>query len=184
MSNLSHLNDGDTAYIIRVRGSHAFRLRLEEMGFVPGQEVKRLYVALLGSPIIFSMMGQQIALRQSEAEGVAVAPTLSEVPFDQRETAEVYEIGAHTPTPTCPRGLENVPGVREHPMLHSATLRSAPLAPVAATRADDASAKPPTSPSRSSATPTAAKQPSSTLPAVGMSIQAITQASPSRRWRA
>lgn len=115
MSNLSHLNDGDTAYIIRVRGSQAFRLRLEEMGFVPGQEVKRLYAAPLGSPIIFSMMGQQIALRQSEAEGVAVAPTLSEVPFDQRETAEVYEIGAHTPTPTCPRGLENVPGVREHP---------------------------------------------------------------------
>ena len=41
--NLSHLTDGATAYVTATKGSPSLRIRLEELGFVPGQEVTRVY---------------------------------------------------------------------------------------------------------------------------------------------
>ncbi|MBQ8277530.1 MAG: 50S ribosome-binding GTPase, partial [Bacteroidaceae bacterium] len=72
MMNLSDLKNNETAFVSTVGGSNAFHLRLEEMGFVPGQEVTRLYASPLGSPIVFSMLGQRVALRRGEAELISI----------------------------------------------------------------------------------------------------------------
>lgn len=69
---LSELRNQETGFVVTHEGSPSFRLRLEELGFVPGQEVKRLYASPLGSPIVFAMLGQRVALRRSEAELIHV----------------------------------------------------------------------------------------------------------------
>lgn len=79
---LSDLNNNETAFVSLVGGSRAFHLRLEEMGFVPGQEVTRLYASPLGSPVVFSMLGQKVALRRSEADLITVVATAGDVPAD------------------------------------------------------------------------------------------------------
>ena len=63
--HLSDLKNGQTAFISIVDGSPSFRLRLEEMGFVPGQEVTRTYASPLGTPIVYAMLGQKVALRRT-----------------------------------------------------------------------------------------------------------------------
>ena len=75
---LSDLKNGQTTYVANITGSRTFCLRLEAMGFVPGQEVTRLYAALPGSPIVFGMLGQKVALRRSEARCITAAPTAAE----------------------------------------------------------------------------------------------------------
>ena len=75
---LSELRDNESAFISVVGGSAAFRLRLEEMGFVPGQEVKRVYASPLGTPIVYAMLGQKVALRKKEAARIQIVSTLEE----------------------------------------------------------------------------------------------------------
>ncbi|MCF0236723.1 MAG: ferrous iron transport protein A, partial [Bacteroidaceae bacterium] len=70
---LSQLQNNQTAYILHVGGTDAFVRRLAELGFVPGQEVTRLYASPMGTPIVFSMLGQRVALRRSEAESIGVS---------------------------------------------------------------------------------------------------------------
>lgn len=70
---LSQLHDQQTAYVVQLHGSPALQLRLAELGFVPGQEVRRLHAAPLGSPIVFAMLGQRVALRRSEAELIDIS---------------------------------------------------------------------------------------------------------------
>lgn len=72
---LSEIKKGQSTYISVVGGSPSFRLRLEEMGFIPGQEVTCLYASPLGSPVVYSMLGQKVALRRSEARLITVADT-------------------------------------------------------------------------------------------------------------
>ncbi len=76
--NLSELHNGQSAYIGPLRGSLAFKRRLEEMGFVCGQEVSRTYAGPFGTPIVYAMMGQRVALRKHEAELVDVFATEAE----------------------------------------------------------------------------------------------------------
>lgn len=71
--NLVDLSNGQSGYVSIVGGTNAFSLRLEQMGFIPGQEVKKLYSSPLGTPIVFSMLGQKVALRRSEARQVLIA---------------------------------------------------------------------------------------------------------------
>lgn len=69
--NLSKLRNNETAFVSGVKASGSLRRRLEEMGFAPGNGVRRLYAAAGGSPVIFDVMGAQVALRRSEAALVA-----------------------------------------------------------------------------------------------------------------
>lgn len=69
---LSELRNQETGFVVTLDGSPSFRLRLEELGFVPGQEVKRLYASPVGSPIVFAMLGQRVALRRIEAELIGI----------------------------------------------------------------------------------------------------------------
>lgn len=75
---LYDLKDKQTCYVRHVGGSESFELRMEEMGFVPGQEITRLYASPLGAPIVYAMLGQQVALRESEARLIKVCATLTE----------------------------------------------------------------------------------------------------------
>lgn len=79
---LSDIKRNETVFISSVEGSSSFHLRLEEMGFVPGQEVTRLYASPFGSPIVYSMLGQKVALRRKEARLIEAVPRLSDVPLD------------------------------------------------------------------------------------------------------
>lgn len=73
--NLSQLKNGETAYVCGVGGSGAFKRHMEEMGFVCGQKVTRVYASPLGTPIVYAMLGQKIALRRTEACLVPIAAT-------------------------------------------------------------------------------------------------------------
>ncbi len=87
--NLSELKRNETAFISSVGGSSSFHLRLEEMGFVPGQEVTRLYASPFGSPIVYSMLGQKVALRRREARLIEAVPHLSDVHLGELPHAQM-----------------------------------------------------------------------------------------------
>ena len=84
--NLSNLHNHQTAFVRRTTGSPSLRLRLEELGFVPGQEVTRLFATPLGSPIVFAMLGQRVALRSSEAELIEVSLEQPDIDYASEET--------------------------------------------------------------------------------------------------
>lgn len=69
---LSTIQAGQSCVITHIDGSGAFRARLSEMGFVNGKTVKLLYKSPVGNPIIFELMGGQVALRKSEAANIHV----------------------------------------------------------------------------------------------------------------
>lgn len=83
---LSELRNNESAYIAQVGGSAAFRLRLGEMGFVPGQEVKRVYASPFGSSMVFAMLGQKVALRKQEAARIEIVLTVEEAMSKLRPT--------------------------------------------------------------------------------------------------
>ena len=65
---LSDLRTGESAVIVRVFGHGAFRKRLLEMGFVPGQIVTSVLNSPLKDPVKYNVMGYDVSLRHSEAE--------------------------------------------------------------------------------------------------------------------
>lgn len=69
---LSGAESGKSMVITHIDGSGSLRARLSEMGFVAGKRVKKLYVAPMGNPIVFELMGGQIALRKEEADKIIV----------------------------------------------------------------------------------------------------------------
>ena len=75
MARLSDIGVGEEGVISHIEGSGAFRARLSEMGFVTGKSVRKLFTAPTGNPIVFELMGSQVALRKSEAECVMVEAT-------------------------------------------------------------------------------------------------------------
>ena len=84
--NLSNLHNHQTAFVLRTTGSPSLRLRLEELGFVPGQEVTRLFATPMGSPIVFAMLGQRVALRSSEAALIEVSLEQPDIDYASEET--------------------------------------------------------------------------------------------------
>jgi Fe2+ transport system protein FeoA len=57
-----------------VRGSHALRRRLLDMGVVPGEEIEVIRIAPLGDPVEYMVRGYRLSLRRSEAAQVLVEP--------------------------------------------------------------------------------------------------------------
>ena len=72
--NLSDLQNGDSAVIVRVSGHGAFRRRIIEMGFVRGQKVTSMLNSPLNDPVKYGVMGYEVSLRRSEAAMVEVLP--------------------------------------------------------------------------------------------------------------
>ncbi len=67
---LSDYKPGQKGTIVQVCGEPEFRLRLMEMGFVKGVEVKVIKYAPLTDPIEFVIRGYHITLRRDEAADI------------------------------------------------------------------------------------------------------------------
>jgi ferrous iron transport protein B len=72
--NLSELEPGSKATILRVKGRGAFRKRITEMGFVVGKEVTVIKKAPLQDPVEYNILGYNVTLRISEAQLIEVDP--------------------------------------------------------------------------------------------------------------
>ncbi|HOK51292.1 MAG TPA: ferrous iron transport protein A, partial [Bacteroidales bacterium] len=69
---LSELNMGESAIIVKVLGTGAFRKRITEMGFVKGRKVTPIKAAPLNDPIEYSLLGYSVTLRKNEASFIEV----------------------------------------------------------------------------------------------------------------
>lgn len=117
---LSTIKAGQSCVITHIEGSGAFRARLSEMGFVNGKTVKLLYKSPVGNPIIFELMGGQVALRKSEANNIHVtAPGETYTP--QTETKQQNQ--ASQKYDENPDSIHVVPS--GHVCIHQLTARDA-----------------------------------------------------------
>jgi Fe-S oxidoreductase len=66
------LQEGEKAFITKVKGRGHFRKRLKEMGFVGGKEVLVVKKAPLKDPVEYRIMGYDITLRNAEARLIEV----------------------------------------------------------------------------------------------------------------
>ncbi|MEZ4450549.1 MAG: FeoA family protein [Nannocystaceae bacterium] len=71
---LADVELGRTARVLAVGGVDGLRLRLLEMGFVPGTAVRVVKRAPFGDPLEFQLRGGHISLRAAEAARIEVEP--------------------------------------------------------------------------------------------------------------
>ncbi|MBF0187421.1 MAG: ferrous iron transport protein A [Magnetococcales bacterium] len=69
---LKQLKPGKEATVHDVAGSHQLRLRLMEMGFIPGTAIKAVRSAPLGDPKAYEIHGSRITLGNDEAEAIVM----------------------------------------------------------------------------------------------------------------
>ncbi len=69
---LDRLRPHQEGVIVTVEGEPTVRRRLLEAGFVPDSSVHFLMATPFGDPLVFSLRGTQIALRQSDARHVRI----------------------------------------------------------------------------------------------------------------
>ncbi len=74
--NLSELEPGSKATILRVKGRGAFRKRITEMGFVVGKEVTVIKKAPLQDPVEYNILGYNVTLRIMEARLIEIDPLI------------------------------------------------------------------------------------------------------------
>ena len=69
---LDRLRGNQVGVVLSVEGEPALRRRLLEAGFVPDSTVHFLMATPFGDPLVYSLRGTQIALRQSDARHVRI----------------------------------------------------------------------------------------------------------------
>ena len=69
---LEDLRTGEEGKIVRISGNGPFRLRLMEMGFVPGATVRVIRYAPLKDPVEYEIKGYHVSLRHEEAANILV----------------------------------------------------------------------------------------------------------------
>lgn len=72
MRVLADLKEGDEAIIVKVKGKEPFRRKVMDMGFVGGTKIKVVHKAPMKDPVIYSVLGCNISLRNHEAEHIEV----------------------------------------------------------------------------------------------------------------
>ncbi len=72
MTRLEDLRTGEIGKIVKIMGNGPFRLRLMEMGFVPGTEVRVIRYAPLKDPVEYEVKGYHVSLRHEEAANILV----------------------------------------------------------------------------------------------------------------
>ena len=72
--SLSDLPVGKTAVVERILLGGAIRLRLVELGLVPGTRVRCVHSAPSGSPAAYAVRGAVIAIRRSDAKKILTGP--------------------------------------------------------------------------------------------------------------
>ena len=71
MTNLSELKKGEYAIIENITDS-ALKLKLMEMGCIPGEVIKLAQIAPLGDPIAIEVQGYRLSIRLSEAASIRI----------------------------------------------------------------------------------------------------------------
>lgn len=69
---LSELKTGERGIVVAHHARKAFRKRLLEMGFIPGEEILVVKNAPLKDPVEYHILGYNLTLRHSEAETIEV----------------------------------------------------------------------------------------------------------------
>lgn len=69
---LNDLSVGKEAVISAVNGEGALRLRLLDMGLIPGTKVKVIKIAPLGDPIEITLRGYELTIRREHAKEIDV----------------------------------------------------------------------------------------------------------------
>lgn len=98
MAKLSSLENGAAAYVRSIGAGAELRNRLYNLGFMPGERVERLYASPLGTPIVFKIMGQGVALRRSEAETIEIVSepftnvVSADTEEDNSEEAQMWQV--------------------------------------------------------------------------------------------
>lgn len=69
---LNDLETGKEAVITAVNGEGALRLRLLDMGIIPGTAVKIIKIAPLGDPIEITLRGYELTIRREHAKEIDV----------------------------------------------------------------------------------------------------------------
>ncbi|MDR1792425.1 MAG: ferrous iron transport protein B [Bacteroidales bacterium] len=69
---LSELQTGERAIVVKVSGYGGFRKRIVEMGFIKGKIIECRLNAPLKDPVKYSIMGYEVSLRRSEAAQIEV----------------------------------------------------------------------------------------------------------------
>lgn len=69
---LHELTVGMQAVVTKVSGEGALRLRLLDMGLIPGTIIKLIKVAPMGDPIEVRLRGYELTMRVDEAEWIEV----------------------------------------------------------------------------------------------------------------
>ena len=63
---------GKEAVITAVHGEGALRLRLLDMGLIPGTKVKVIKIAPLGDPIEITLRGYELTIRREHAKEIII----------------------------------------------------------------------------------------------------------------
>ena len=71
---LADLKNGQSTIIREVAEHGAISRRLMDLGFLPGTQIKSLFRAPFGDPIVFLVRGYRIGLRRSEAAVITIDP--------------------------------------------------------------------------------------------------------------
>lgn len=66
--------EGTEFRVVSLTAQGSERLRLLDLGFVPGTPVRRLRTGPLGDPVAYLVRGTVIALREEQALGIEVEP--------------------------------------------------------------------------------------------------------------
>ncbi len=69
---LAQLRVGETARVRSVSLLGAKRVRLQELGFLPGARVTALHVSPFGDPVAYAVLDTVIALRRSDASCIEI----------------------------------------------------------------------------------------------------------------
>lgn len=72
MRTMNTLAEGEKARISHIEAPWEIKRRLMEIGFTPGSLIQRLHRAPFGGPLVYSVRGTSIALREKDAECIAV----------------------------------------------------------------------------------------------------------------
>ena len=86
---LTEVKNDECVFIAQIEGSGSFRARLGEMGFVKGQQIKRLFASPVGNPIVFEIMGSKVALRSQEAASIDVVYHAEEIPDSESISSSI-----------------------------------------------------------------------------------------------
>ncbi len=85
MQTLRDLKKGEYA-IIQEISDNSLKLKLMEMGCIPGEIIKLSHIAPLGDPIAIEVQGYKLSLRLSEAGSIMIEKTDTEISKNKTTT--------------------------------------------------------------------------------------------------